>query len=86
MEKNAWSDFSFDLAYDVPQICWTTLSCLFVGSDMHMVGEGSETKMVPGIIPTVTGFPTQGLSVVAILFPGNPIAAGPLYLYVLGKE
>jgi hypothetical protein len=53
---------------------------------MHMVWEGSETRIVPGIIPTVTGVPTRSLPVVAILLPGHPITAGPLYLHVLGKE
>src|SRR5437867_12331485 len=53
---------------------------------MHMVGEGSETRMVPGIIPTGMGFSTQSLPVVAILLPGHLITASPLYLHVLGKE
>jgi len=53
---------------------------------MHVVWEGGKPRIVPGIIPTVTGFSTRGLPVVAILLPGNLTTANPLYLHVLGEE
>jgi hypothetical protein len=81
-----WSDVSCDLVYDIPQIRWTALPCLLVGSDMHVVGEGSKTRVVPGIIPTVARFPSWSLPVVTILLPGNLIMASPFYLYILGEE
>ena len=81
-----WSDGSFDLAYDVPQVRWTTLLCFLFGPNMHVVWEGGKPRMVPGIIPTVPRFPTRSLPVVAILLPGNLTTASPLYLHVLGEE
>ena len=53
---------------------------------MHMVREGGKLRIVPGIIPTVTGLSTRGLPVVAILLPGNLTTASPLYLHVWGEE
>jgi hypothetical protein len=53
---------------------------------MHVVWEGGKPRIVPGIIPTITGFPTRGLPVIAILLPDNLLTASPLYLHVLGKE
>ena len=44
---------------------------------MHMVWEGGQPRIVPGIIPTVTGLSTRGLPVVAILLPGNLTTASP---------
>src|SRR5262249_16511110 len=55
-------------------------------SNMYMVWEGGEPRIVSGIIPTVTGLSTRGLPVVAILLPGNLTTANPLYLHVLGEE
>jgi len=81
-----WSDGSFDLGYDVPQVRCTPFLRLLFGPNMHVVWEGGQPRMVPGIIPTVPRFSTQSLLVVTILPPGNLITASPLYLHVLGEE
>src|SRR5438093_12672042 len=79
-------DGFFDLAYDVPQVHWSTLPRLLFRSNMHVVWEGGQPRIVPGIIPTVTGFSTHGLPVVAILLPGNLTTASPLHLHLLVDE
>ena len=78
------SDGSFDLAYDVPQVRWSTLPRLLFRSNMHVVWEGGKPGIVPGIISTVPDFSTRGLPVVTKLLPGNLTTASPLYL--LGEE